>query len=292
MQIDFAEDYKCQTQDEVQSAYWNITHVTIPPGVTYYNTETSITHTNIVYTSDEQSHSFPIIFAILKKLILQIKIIIPHVSFFHYWTDSPSSQYHNKYIFNIILQHESLFDTKALWNYFEVCHGKGPYDELDSTTKRVADNAIKQSSYVIQDAFDFFSWDESSQLSRKILYEFISSEDAALCAEELKSMNPRPTHGAMKLHVVVSSADGINYRNTSCYCVHCFKKGVFTYNCYECKSFSRSQILEFASTVSNSASISSSLIEYTLGYFVAAIYEVEHHVYVGTAVEIDESDNI
>ena len=140
-------------------------------------------------------------------------------------------------------------------------------------------------------SFKMISWDESSQLSRKILYEFISSEDAALCAE-LKSMNPRPTHGAMKLHVVASSADGINYRNTSCYCLHCFKKGVFTYNCDECKSFSRSQILEFASTVSKSASISSSLIEYTLGYFVAAIYEVEHHVYVGTAVEIDESDNI
>ena len=35
----------------------------------------------------------------------------------------------------------------------------------------------------------------------------------------------------------------------------------------------------------------SSLIEYAPGDFVAAIYEVEHHVYIGTVVKIDESDN-
>ena len=34
LQMDFAEDYKCQTQDKVQSVYWNAAH----PFVIYYNT--------------------------------------------------------------------------------------------------------------------------------------------------------------------------------------------------------------------------------------------------------------
>ena len=98
-----------------------------------------------------------------------------------------------------------------MWVYSEAGHGKGPCDGLGGTTKMIADNVIKQ-----RNAFEFFSYAESTQLSSKILYEFISSEDAGLCGEELKSMNSRLIHGTMKLHVVVSSFDGINYRNTSC----------------------------------------------------------------------------
>ena len=78
-----------------------------------------------------------------------IEKIIPHLSFIHYWTDLPSSQYRNEHIFYIILQHESLFDTKAAGNYFEVGHRKGPYDGLGVTIKRMADNAIKQRKYFI-----------------------------------------------------------------------------------------------------------------------------------------------
>ena len=71
------------------------------------------------------------------------------MSFVHYWTDSPSSQYRNEDIFYIILQHESLFDTKAMWSYFEANHSKGPYDRLGVTTKRMTDNAIKQRKYFV-----------------------------------------------------------------------------------------------------------------------------------------------
>ena len=147
----------------------------------------------------------------------------------------------------------------------------------------MTDNAIKSCKYDIQDAFDYFSWAESTQASSKIFYEFISSEDVALCAEELKSI----FHGAMKLHVVVGSVDGINYRNY----VNCFKNDLFTHNCNGWKSFSHFQILKSTSIVTESAPTSSSLIEYALGDSVAAIYEVDHHVYIGTVVEIEESNN-
>ena len=130
-----------------------------------------------------------------------------------------------------------------------------------------------------------------TQVSSKILYEFTSFEEVALCAEELKLINPRPINGTMVHHVVVSSVDGINYRSTSCYCVNCFKNGVFTYNCDGWNSFSCFQISDFASTVNKSVFTSSSSIEYPLRDFVTAIYEVDHHVYIGTVLEIDELDN-
>ena len=43
--------------------------------------------------------------------------------------------------------------------------------------------------------------------------------------------------------------------------------------------------------ITNSASILSSLIEYALGDFLAAIYEVDHHVYIRTVIKIDKSYN-
>ena len=52
-------------------------------------------------------------------------------------------------MFYIILQHESLFNTKATWSYFEAGHGNDPCNGLGVTTKRMADNAIKQRKYII-----------------------------------------------------------------------------------------------------------------------------------------------
>ena len=58
-------------------------------------------------------------------MVEEIKIKIdPNVECLYYWTDSPTSQYRNKTIFQLIANHEKLFGIKAKWNYFEAGHGK------------------------------------------------------------------------------------------------------------------------------------------------------------------------
>ena len=39
VQMDFAENYTCQSLEEVQSAYWNASMVTLHPAVAYYRSE-------------------------------------------------------------------------------------------------------------------------------------------------------------------------------------------------------------------------------------------------------------
>ena len=73
MQMDFAEDYRCQSQQEVQSAYWNPEQVTIHPMVFYYKKESSLLYKSIVAISDEPKHDAGTVFAILKKVIPFIK---------------------------------------------------------------------------------------------------------------------------------------------------------------------------------------------------------------------------
>ena len=51
------------------------------------------------------------------------------------------------------------------------------------------------------------------------------------------------------------------------------------------------EIIFSTSTITECVSKLSSLIEYAIGDFFAAVYEVDHLVPIGTALEIDESDN-
>ena len=91
VQMDFAEDYKCQSQEEIQSAYWNTTQVTMHPAVVYYKDDDNLKHKSFVFVSDEPGHIASTVYAILKKLIPEIKIIIPDLKVVHYWADFPTS---------------------------------------------------------------------------------------------------------------------------------------------------------------------------------------------------------
>ena len=42
--MDFAEDYRCRSQEEIQSAYWSQTQVTIHPVIAYYKKDGKLVH--------------------------------------------------------------------------------------------------------------------------------------------------------------------------------------------------------------------------------------------------------
>lgn len=73
--MDFAENFTCTSAEEVQSAYWNSSAVTLHPVVTYYRAEDeSLTHDNYVFVSDDLAHNFGTVFAILDQLMPKMKM--------------------------------------------------------------------------------------------------------------------------------------------------------------------------------------------------------------------------
>ena len=143
--MDFAEDYKCRSQNEVQSAYWSQTQVTIHPVVIYHkNNEGKLQHKSFVFISNESRHNAVFVYALVQKLIPLIKSTVPNLQMVHCWTDSPTSQYRNKTIFKMISCHEELFGCQASWSYMESGHGKGPCDPIGGTAKRKADQAVNK----------------------------------------------------------------------------------------------------------------------------------------------------
>ncbi|WAQ99021.1 hypothetical protein MAR_023394 [Mya arenaria] len=115
------------------------------------------------------------------------------------------------------------YDTSTSWLYFECGHGKGPCDGVGGTTKRNADNAVKQGKVLIQDAEDFLTW--ASKEEGGIKYQLITEQEYNHSKTEDDDRNAqiKPVKGSMKLHAMIGQGDGpLLTRNTSCACDDCF----------------------------------------------------------------------
>ncbi|KAK6169016.1 hypothetical protein SNE40_020147 [Patella caerulea] len=162
--MDFAENYSCQIMEEIQSAFWTTKMVTLHPVVLHYcHSNGSVELKSIVFVSDVMQHNTSMVHAIITRLMGVINEVCPSASNVHFWTDSPTSQYRNKTIFDLISRFKTAFGLLASWHYFEVGHGKGACVGVGGTAKRNADMAVKLGTVVIQDAPDFFAWAVSEQ---------------------------------------------------------------------------------------------------------------------------------
>ena len=139
----FAENFGCSSVEEVQSAYWKAQMVSLHTMVVYFPKIHDKPIQSYVAISESLSHNAAAVYAILTKLVPQVKAEFPQLSQIHYLTDSPSSQYRNKSIFQVVCEHEQEFGVRARWNYLESGHGKGPCDGLGASVKRAADMAVK-----------------------------------------------------------------------------------------------------------------------------------------------------
>jgi hypothetical protein len=177
--MDLAENYSCVSLEEIQSAYWNATAISLHTMVVYSNSNGNSTRVqSYVAVSDVMSHNASSVYTILKKLVSLLKKEHPNLQAIHYLSDSPTSQYRNKTMFQFVSMHEEEFAIKARWSYLESGHGKGPCDGLGASVKRSADNAVKQGKVSIQSAADFFKWADSAMESgSKVKYMGYTQDD-------------------------------------------------------------------------------------------------------------------
>ena len=175
--MDFAKDYRCTSQNEMQSAYWSPTQVTIHPVVMYYKTQNSEESSNksFAFISNESRHDAIFAYTIIGKLVPLLKEVVPNLGMVHYWTDSAISQYRNRTIFRIISCHKEYFGVTGSWSFIDAGHGKGPCDPIGGVAKQKTDQAVENGKYVIQDETDFFEW--AKQDTSAIAFSYVSIED-------------------------------------------------------------------------------------------------------------------
>lgn len=128
MQYDFAENYSCSYNMEVQKVYFNQIQTTLHPFVLTLKNKDGVPETR----------SFVVVstyYAFQRAVLQEIKKDYGHITKVVYWSDGAGSQYKNfKNICNLKF-HKADNGLEASHNFFASCHGKGPCDAIGGVVK-------------------------------------------------------------------------------------------------------------------------------------------------------------
>ena len=161
--LDFAENYACISQDEIQSAHWAIQQVTVHPIVCYYkcNEEehTHLVQEALVFLSDDLTHDSHAVhhFESLAVKHLQEKrgLNFQHIVEF---TDGCSGQYKSKSPFADISYTKLTHGISFERNFFGSRHGKGPSDGVSGVVKSAVRRAVISRRVTINTAEEMFDY--------------------------------------------------------------------------------------------------------------------------------------
>ncbi|CAH0559357.1 unnamed protein product [Brassicogethes aeneus] len=147
LQVDFAENFVCEGQDEVQSAHWNQKQLTVFTTAFHLNEKFQ----SKVFVSNNLAHTketiVPYMYILLSGVPESVKIL-------KIWSDGPSSQFKNKFIAAVIPVLEDKFGIKIYWNYFATSHGKGCIDGIGATAKMIVKKQILSRKCIVNCASD------------------------------------------------------------------------------------------------------------------------------------------
>ena len=158
IQVDFAENYTCKYQDEIQSAHWNQEQVTLFTVAIWTKNPSApgnLCKTHVI-VSDDVAHDKTSVSVFMSTILDDfVKKMHPNVTKAYIFSDGPSSQFKNKYIVNFL--HKLNQTIHIQWNFFATSHGKGVVDGVGGTIKRLVWKAlIARKAAVVVDAKTFY----------------------------------------------------------------------------------------------------------------------------------------
>lgn len=152
LQIDFAENYRLTSQNEVQSAHFSYTQVTLFTCVAWLHKEVK----SFAIVSDKLTHNKYDVYCFFSNIINKLKRT--HViSKIFVFSDGCSSQFKNKFILRTIPHFVECFQiTFFQWNFFATSHGKGAVDGIGAVVKRKVWEIVRTQSIVLSNAYEFY----------------------------------------------------------------------------------------------------------------------------------------
>ncbi|XP_060597247.1 uncharacterized protein LOC132751142 [Ruditapes philippinarum] len=156
MVADFAENYRCCHQDEIQSAYYQYQQVTIHPIVAYYRCDKceDIVCESAVFISGDLVHDAYADEQFTRSYEEYLKETGMEIEKEVLFSDGCASQYKSKLPFYFLSKHGSNFERA----YFGSRHGKGPCDGVGGVVKKSAETFVKGRQGVIRTPKEFFDY--------------------------------------------------------------------------------------------------------------------------------------
>lgn len=229
--VDFSENYSLKFAEEVQSFHFGGSRqqVSLHTSVIYTHDFSlgNIKPTSICTISDCVRHDAAAIWAHLIPLISKVTEINPFITTLHFLSDSPISQYRNKFMFYIITRIRNDFGqiSRITWNYTEAGHGKGAPDGVGAVLKRTADRMVNFG----RDVGDFDSFCEVLKQNVENIIIITVKEDSIKEKERLLPKNLKPFRGTLSVHQILwhMLSQKLTLRKVSCFlcdvdeiCIH------------------------------------------------------------------------
>ena len=236
MVLDFAKNFTCTFQDEVQAAHWHHEQVILHPIVSYYQCtqdecEETVTE-SMVFISNDKNHDHHAVFQFTREALRHLtdvrQLPVQHVI---QWTDGCSAQYKSKGPFSDISCALTDFACTLEQNFFGSRHGKGPSDGESAVVKHHATTTIKAGAATICDAKYLFDYCKQSKLHKQPEAQAQACKTHFFCSffwvksTDIVRQRNRPVKtlkGTRSLHrVKCVEQNVILTRNLSCFCNSC-----------------------------------------------------------------------
>jgi len=172
MQVDFAENYSLTAQDEIQSAHWTHSQVTLFTCCLWLHGGVIKSY---IVVSDDLSHSKAAAWLFIKAIVSHVKHELK-IKNLYIFSDNCAGQFKSRYTaFNMLFLANDLGVKTVEWNFFAAGHGKGAIDAIGGQAKRTVWEAVKSRQYCARNPLEFFNCLE--KLTKKTNVIFVSEQD-------------------------------------------------------------------------------------------------------------------
>jgi hypothetical protein len=168
VQIDWAENYTCQWQDEVQAAHWHQRQISVFTTCFWLGENNRqclvVISDNLVHDKETSSTS----------LALALERLLPPVSerqSLHIFSDGPTSQFKNRYMLAMLATFSKTFSFEQVqWSFFAASHGKGPVDGIGAVAKRLVWQAVRNRETLVNNAASFVATLEKNTKTLNVIH--------------------------------------------------------------------------------------------------------------------------
>ena len=120
LQIDYAEAYQCELQNEIMSALWTRGSVNLFTCAVYNNSQTKILVFGTNCKGKDKFSSGLFIENLYKEQILPNETVQEEII----WSDGPTFEFKNYYMQHLIQKLSAIYNKRFVWKFSATAHGK------------------------------------------------------------------------------------------------------------------------------------------------------------------------
>ncbi len=209
LQVDFSENATIASQREIQSAHWNHGQATLFTAHAWISNDVESQSCSMVIVSDDLNHTKHSVYVYMQSIFAQLMASYPGIEKMDVFSDGPTSQFKQRFLFSNLYGWEMEHGLKISWNFFATSHGKGVVDGIGGTVKRAVWRYVKAEQSHVTDPQQYAAL--ARQLCPKVRIEYIPKEEIAKHTSFLdkKWETTKAIPGTHQVHCV--QADGSDY---------------------------------------------------------------------------------